>query len=259
MSRGPVRTMGVGASVWLMAAVLTVAPRLPPTGQTVLRRTAWVQGRIFVQLLADHEGVPGLPGSFQVAAPVVDTTKRRSRRQRLLRTFEMHVLRDQALHFLKLQVRRRVRVLPPAVRSRLRSCAPGVGGVGDRCPRQLMEHVHSPPILQHLYWNGTELVLENETLGSLGLSPDATVYLKLDAADGPTKQSQEQAFIEGAEAVGARQPKTCWSLTARAVGGVGRAASAWTEQSRVARGRPSKAFAVRRDTGRSGGWTGSCG
>jgi len=74
----------------------------------LLRRAAWKDGRIFVHVLAEHEAVPtGAPVATANApsATSADTAVRRSRRQRQQRTIEMHVLRAQTLHFLKLQVR----------------------------------------------------------------------------------------------------------------------------------------------------------
>ena len=63
-----------------------------------------------MHVLAEHEAVPTGPPVATAGAPsaaTADTAVRRSRRQRQQRTLEMHVLRAQSLHFLKLQVRKR--------------------------------------------------------------------------------------------------------------------------------------------------------
>ena len=67
-----------------------------------------------------------------------------------------------------------------------------------------MEHVQLPPVQQRLFANGVELVNEDAPLGALGVVADMTVFLKLDPNGAPDKQSQEQAFIEGARRRGLR-------------------------------------------------------
>lgn len=80
-----------------------------------------------------------------------------------------------------------------------------------------MEHVNVPPLLQHIFWNGVELHVEDRTLGEYGLVPDATVYLKTDdASDAAAKQDQEAAFIEGSGTTIWAVVRGMASLTSRA-------------------------------------------
>ena len=108
--------------------------------------------------------------------------------------------------------------------------------------RQLMEHVNAPPLLQHIFWNGAELHVEDRTLGEYGIVPDATIYLKIDdSSDAAAKHDQEAAFIEGNDTKTWALVRGVVSLTSQAT-----LSTSLDSQNRAAHGKPSRVFEVSR-------------
>jgi len=150
-----------------LAKTLQTNPEVCP--QCTAAQGDFESARVFVQVLLPTESLPDQ--SFVPAAPAAPLptstapgdAPRRSKRQRKNNVHELVVYRQQSIHFLKLQ---------------------------------LVELTGKDPFLLRLYLDGHELVDDSLTMLAVGVKPDCTFYLRIDA-EPPKSAKAEKAFIEG--------------------------------------------------------------